>query len=148
MLFKVLAGRHTQDNVVYSKGDVVETKLNLIEMFGDNRFKREFELEMEDKKTPIQTPDKVKAGANPTRDESVEDEPDDEDDEDVKDEPEPLGDDLTARFSAARSNKLLVFKKGNKFYVTTEDEPGKALNKKALKRSEVVKFIEGKVKKD
>ena len=131
MLFKVLAGRHVQDGEVYSKGDIVETKLNLIETFGDLKFQREFELEAA-AKAQVQTPKKAK-------DETIEPE---------EDETTSLGKDLTVRFSIAKKNGFLVFKKGNKFLVASQDEPTKALNPSGLKRSDVIKFIEDITKKD
>ena len=148
MLFKVLAGRHVQDGITYSKGDVVETNMNLVEMFSDLKFKREFELESKDvKKTPAQPPKKKKVVKE--KDEDTTDDVDDEDEEDEDDEEiEPLGDDLTVRFSVATANGFLVFKKNNKFMVAAEGKPDEALNKKPLKRSEVVKFIESIKKKD
>lgn len=148
MLYTVLAGSHTQDNVTYSVGDVVETNMNLIEMFGELKFKRAFELEMAAKMESSPTSAKKK------KDSDVEDDVDEDDVDFVEpkeptiDKVEPLGDDLTARFSVAKKNGYLVFKKGNKFTVAAGDKPGVALNKKGMKRSEVVKFIEGLIKKD
>lgn len=147
MLFTVLKGSHTQDSSVYSVGDVVKTNMNLIEMFGELKFKRAFELEMAAKMESSPTPAKKNKKTSDVEDD-VEDDDFVEPDEPTIDKVESLGDDLTARFSVAKKNKHLVFKKGNKFSVATEDKPGAALNKKPLKRSEVVKFIEGLIKKD
>jgi len=117
----------------------VETKLNLIETFGDLKFQREFELEAA-AKAQVQTPKKAK-------DETIEPE-EDETIEPEEDETTSLGKDLTVRFSIAKKNGFLVFKKGNKFLVASQDEPTKALNPSGLKRSDVIKFIEDITKKD
>jgi hypothetical protein len=122
MIFRVLAGRFVDKGKTYCKNDTVETNMDLIAMFGDLKFKREIELEMAKNSVPAQSPSPK--------------------------EETPLGDDVTARYKAAKENKLRVFKDERDFFVAKEDETGVALNDNPLKRSEVVGFIEELVKKE
>ena len=130
MLYRVLAGRFVDAGKTYCKNDIVETNMDLIAMFGDLKFKREIELELAKTNPPAQSP--------PVKEPEAPKEP----------EPTPLGDDVTARYKAAKQNKLLVFKDDKDFFVTKKEDVFTSLNDNPLKRSEVVEFIEDLVKKE
>jgi len=51
MLFKVLAGSHSQDGIIYNKDDIINTNINLDRLF-KNKFKKLSEDNIENVKNP------------------------------------------------------------------------------------------------
>jgi hypothetical protein len=137
MLFVLLAGRHVHNGVEHVKDDVIETGMNLVEMFGDNKFRRAVELEAT---RPLQ--EAPAASAQTAGDEKGTTTP----------EANELGVDVTDDFGDARVNGILVFKKQetNKkgkavsvYSVIDTDNPGVVVNNKPLhKKLEVQEFID------
>jgi len=156
MFFKMKkrTGNHSQDGVIYVSGDVVESEKNLCEMF-PGKFERidvPFEIFKRPEKSDVQKAaeegakdikPKKKSKPKPVSDEEVlaiADEPDEEEDEEDK---EPLGKDVTKNYKRAGEEDLKVFyKKFKGRWVTEAEDPFTALNKKPLKKDQVVPFIE------
>lgn len=129
MLFRVLAGRHTANKVVYAKDDIVESDRDLVALFGDNKFKREIELEMkQDKTSPADSKAETTEPPKSTKPKSK------------STQPKPK--DVTKDYPLAADNGLLVTKIGRKYFVADEEDPDTPLNDKGLKLNEVEGFIE------
>jgi hypothetical protein len=77
---------------------------------------------------------------------------DEEDEEEDDESPEKsleseLGEDVSEDYPDAGKASLLVLKKGRNFFIAKEDDPDTALNKKALKSTEIKSFIKDQRKK-
>ena len=128
MLFRVLAGRHTEkDGKTYSKNDVVSTDVDLVAVFGDQKFLREVGMELGMAPTPSLPTPSIQSNVSTTPS--------------VIGGQEVIGQDVTVDYPIAKDNELLVFKKGRVFFVTDIGAPQKPLNDTPLKRTEVLGFI-------
>lgn len=130
--FRLLAGRHEgrlDPDVTYVKGDIIESDVDLVAMFGDNKFREV--IGKESKETgQIEEMDmaELQAAANkmgsPLGVEST------------------LGVDVTADHAVAAEAELLVFQAaGKRFNVTEKDTPNTPLNEKALTAKQLDKFL-------
>lgn len=134
--FKVLAGSHSQDGVLYKKGSIITSYNDLVQLFGEGKFKEVDALEYE--KAQKKVPQKKVINVAPK--EEVE--------EDDEDEESSFGEDVTDRFSSAEDNDLKVFKSDEGYTVVDSDEPSIALNKKPLLKVKVAGFIEKYINSD
>lgn len=142
-LFKVLAGRHVQDGKTYSKGDIVETNVDLVATFGANKFSREVMLEQSQNF-------RQQTESEPVAEPNVE--PDAELSPSVLNTPK-LGTDVSEEFSNTVDQGISVFKKavqekGKKrkswlfFVVDNDKDPATPLNEVGLKKVQVQSFID------
>jgi hypothetical protein len=115
MFFKLLAGRHKENGKTYSKGDVVESAFNLVELF-PNTFERDVEKE-------LSRPQTVAAPTPPVQ-------------------ANDFGEDVTADFPDAGPNGFFVYKRAKGFVVVDGDNPDTPVNKKPIKLEEVVPLID------
>lgn len=134
MLFTVLAGRHVDiNNVVYYKGDTVESSANLCDLFA-NKFERNLQAEIEAERASLSAP------AEPAKKETK-----------VTSKPKaapakaktPEKEDVTSEFPEAGPNNIRVEKDEKGYWVVDMDDGNtKPSNKKALELEDVVPFID------
>lgn len=116
MLFRLLAGRHTENKKVYAKDDIIDTKHDLVAMFGDNKFERLTEAGVSATPQLSATKKKKKSKSKLA--------------------------DVTKDFPDAEVNDFLVFKKGRKFFVAEKDNPDEFLNEEGLSAADVDGFVD------
>ena len=142
--YKLLHGRHQGPGVrnqpsTYEKGDVVESKEPLHELFA-NKFKK-----VKDG-TPVTcaNPGEDLKGKVPKADKGDVDETKaDYDDNNLAEKPATgeLGVEVTDAFAGAKESNMLVFKDGKKYNVTEAAFPTVAINEEPLTKTQVIKLI-------
>jgi hypothetical protein len=127
MLFELLEGTHKigekGGSKTYEKGDKVQSDVDLAEKFGERRFRR-----IPDGQLDQAMPEHLHLStASPA--------------EALASMISALGINVTADFPAAVNNGFLVFRKGPWFNVAEPSEPETKLNEKNLARSKVEKWV-------
>jgi hypothetical protein len=123
MLFKVLAGRHIDENdMVYYKGDTVESNVNLCDLFA-NKFERNLQAEIDAERASIPVPAAPAKSAKKVK--------------------TPEKEDVSSEFPEAGPNNIRVEKDAKGYWVIdTDNKNTKPSNKKALELEDVVPFID------
>lgn len=121
---------------IYHAGDVVESDINLKEMF-PGKFE-EWVEEIPSLKPTKEQKEAVQKAAEKGAEE-IASKP--ESKPETKTEPRSLGRDVTSRFPLAEEQDCLVFADGGAFNVVEKDDPTMVLNDKPLKRKDVEPFI-------
>ena len=106
MIFRVKRGTHYRDGKCYRKGDSIVTPLDLVAMFGEQRFERDYAAEQKTGGVVTKSKPKIPPPVDKGNDEveEVEDE--------AKSEPLSIhGEDVTLDFPTADKIDVLVFEK-------------------------------------
>lgn len=131
MKFRLLHSVHIAQGRAYQKGDIVESNSDLTQRF-PLKFERLTASEVVEapsravpipSEAPVAVPSAKGGGMT------------------------PFGEDVSEDFPIAGESDLQVFQKGTSLFVVDPDQPAKALNPKALKGTEVSKFIRTFLKK-
>lgn len=150
--FLLKAGKHEDKGTskgrgkVYKTGEIIETDLELDELFGKNKFKRlkavaaaVEEVDEDDDEEAEAPKPKKKAKAKPKKPDPVEEDEDDDEEEADKAKDEQteserltaiessLGENVTSDFDDAIDAGLIVLKEGREYRVAEADEPDTAL---------------------
>lgn len=133
--YRVIDGTYEDsEGKTYAKGAVVVSDVDLID-----KFKNKFELVV------IAAP--VEAPLAPAKKPVVADEAADEEDKESEVEANSvLGEDVTTEFPKATDLDLMVWRKKNKFQITTGEDPTKPLNEAPLTRVATNAFLVAKEK--
>lgn len=151
MKFVLLASSHNQDGKTYKKGDRIESDVDLVALFGKDKFRRagvkyveiedEEEEELgEEEAKPVKKPaakaaDETKKSSKKSAKKVKEEDTEEEDAEAEKVESK-LGDDVTSKYPRASSADLLILKKGKKLFIADKDDPDTALNEDPIHTDE------------
>ena len=157
MLFEVKSGTHKEGSRVYTKGQIVESDIDLSKIFRNKFIKKETVVLIDEQKTSPTLPgaedslkgieDVKKASSKSPKSKSKVDEVEDEEieEEEVEEEEEEFdfaqyGKDVTAKFSEAEKKHCKVYYK-NKKYMVIDETDGEPLNNKGLAGNKVNSFL-------
>lgn len=137
MKFRLNGADHQQGGRVYTRGEIIESKADLVAMFG-----KKFERVHEEPTAPVVVP----AALPPLAPQAAIDAATDAGAAGIAAPPagavpSPLGDDVTAEFANAADKGLLVFKKGKNFLVAKATAPAEAICDEPLNKTEAKAFI-------
>jgi len=132
MLFKVKRGTHYKGGVVYKKGDLVDTSIDLVARFGKAKFERDFKAEGATGGPISGTKPAIPTSTNESRTVKAVTKPL---------PPSPYGKDVTSNFPTAKDVDVTIFERA-KWHTVVDNTDGEVLNEKKLREKDVGAFLE------